>query len=261
MADSDTRTLFNRNRQRFGGPARQGGSSRGFLPRGSETVADNERSVGGFISDPVDAPGDAIALAQNRVSRGRAALGFAGFDAQRRQEDADAAELSELTSAVEDFEQFQSFSDEDFEAMARLRYAQTADSASRDMLEQGGMANAMLGATGMIGGNAAATAAGLERARFGQIVEGQRRNLLDLKQMKMQADAQDAKNILSARAGLAQTMGKDVPTLDVETIQSILELDLAQLGILVGERSARHAADAASEPEGLLGLGGLFGFL
>ncbi|HUW09394.1 MAG TPA: hypothetical protein VM537_06655 [Anaerolineae bacterium] len=187
-----------------------------------------------------------IGTVTDRVQAGRSAFGLAGFDAQRKQESRDAAQLGEMTAATREFQDFQTFTDEDFKKLSSLSYAQQADEASRSFLSQSNQANSMFGSAGLTGGGGAATlGAQLEQARFGQIVEGQRRAVSDLKQVKMQADAADAFNKMQARTALGSVMGKEVPTTALETIQAMLELDLAELGILKSDEQAKAAAQAA----------------
>lgn len=187
-----------------------------------------------------------IGTVTDRMQFGRSAMGLAGFDVQKKQEAGDAAQLAEQTAATRDFQNFETFTDADFKMLSSLSYAQQADAASRSFLEQSNQANAMFGSAGITGGGGAATlGAQLEQARFGQIVEGQRRAVSDLKQVKMQADASDALGRLQARSALGSVMGKEVPTTALETIQAMLDLDLAELGILKSDEQAKAAAQAA----------------
>jgi hypothetical protein len=210
--------------------------------------------------------GDAIQNANQRMNVNRFGFAQAGFEAQQQQEAADQAERDEMGAAVQDFMDFDPFTNEKLDELTRLSFAENADAAAAKFMDQMGGVGAALGAAGISGGGmAAGMAAQAAHQRFQSIVTGQRQAMADLsvRQMEMQSAKKMAE--VEARSRYAQILGKDVPTMALETFQNLLELDLANLGIAVDYKASQEAADAQKEA-GVMGMigniaGGLIGGL
>lgn len=194
-----------------------------------------------------------------RMSVSRQGFANAGFEAQQRQLRNDAAELAQAEQAVETLRKHETISQEDLDRMNALAFADNANAASEQFLQQQEATNAMLGISGLSGGAAASIMAGLESARFNTIVNAQRASEQENFFRKAEADFRDTMAVFGAEMGLAGIKGKDTPTLDVEVSQALLEADLAELGIYMGADAAerkRKSDDKNSLLGGVFGLAG-----
>jgi hypothetical protein len=210
------------------------------------------------MRDPTTPGAGSIANTGAMLSRDRKNFMTEATDIQSRQEQADANERKEMFGATQDFANFDPFDDETLDRLTRLSFAEQADAAAAKFMDTMGGVQSTMGAAGITGGGVAAgLAAQAAQSRFQSIVTGQRRAMSDLatRQMEMRASKKMAE--LEARSRYAAVLGKDVPTTTIEALQNMMEVDLAQLGIVMGYQGAKDAATKARQGALIGAAGGL----
>ena len=201
---------------------------------------------------------NATQQAQQAANRSVTAMLAEAFRLQRVEDDRFGAASERLTRSVDQLPE--TFSDKDFEAFFRDEFTLGSDQATQAMFGDMGNVRAALGHAGITGGGVAAGLA--QAADLRRLRDTKQRALtarLDLRQAKMNADAQDALRNLQAEFNLATFNNQSPSMLGLDALTNASELALTELGLWLGDDAARRKAKADKDAGLAAGIGGAIG--
>lgn len=202
--------------------------------------------------------GSATMNAQMTANRSVTAMLGEAFRLRNLEDERFGAASERLTRSVDQLPE--TFSDADFEEFFKDEFTLAADASGQAMFGDLGMVRGALGAAGITGGGVAAGLA--QAADMKRLRDTKARGLqakMDLRQAKMNADAQDALRNINAEFQLANFNNQSPSLLGLDALTNASELALTELGLYLGDDAARRQAKAEEDAAKMGMVGNIIG--